>query len=366
MSRPWLLTTLPDPERVRYARYRVAGDGRLRRRSIPLRVLKRAFRSLLAERQHAEFALIVAGLTVVAGETAQRQLVRRVVAPGVRGLTVAPGKPREFLFDLISPKAKGKEKATAKEKAKEKKRMMERLQAMIDQALAQFKEQAGLPRESPQAVCYTITDAVIEAAHSAACREYLEMNVRSCPQILSRDLEPFFEILGTRFPDEVSAVSEALQASRSRDHLAAISLTGEGENLNVTLVNTAGCRLTVRSRRFVQMMVNPGHPVLLGEFPDPRRYREPEVVYNNERKGVVYGQFSANHGCLEVICVDPDKTGATALFDRSSIAIDVDYALCLSLILDRLHRDEERVSRLMQELSTQAVDDKHRRLFTLN
>lgn len=354
MRLPLLVTTLPDPERCRFARYRIV-EGQLRARGISLRLLKRVFRSLMSGRYHPEFDHIVAGLTVVAGEMIQRQLVRRVLAPGVRGIPVSPPRPRECLFNLISPKAKRMEKIE----------MMRTLQVMIDQALARFKEEAGFPQQSPQAWCFSITDAVIEAAKSEACREYLEMNARSSPHILSGDLPHFLEILSARFPEEFQSLSEALHSSSTRDHLAATSLTGEGGALNVTVVNSAGCRLTVRSRRFVQLMCNPGHPVQLGEIPDPRRYREPEVIFNHVRKGVVHGLFSKRHGSIEVICVDPEMKGANALLDRSNIAIDVDYGLCLALVLDRLHRDEERVSRLMQELSTKAVDEGHRQLFTL-
>jgi hypothetical protein len=355
MMMPFFLATLSDPERVKFARFKIVPAGELRRRGISLRVLKRGVRSLLAGRTHPESSLLVGGLVVIAGEMVQRQLVKRVLTRGVFGVPVCPKKPREFLFELISPKLKGKEKI----------KMMRMLEAMIDEALREFKVQAGLPEVSPQAFCYVLSDEVIEAAKTDACREYLGINARSCPHILSGDMPHFMEIFASKFPDEVETVSQALQASRSRDHLAAISVTGDGENLSVTLVNTAGCRVTMKARRFVQMMVTPGEPVQLGEFPDPRRYREPEVIFNNLREGVVHAQFSVNHGCIEVICVDPNKTGINALNDRSSIAIDVDYALVVALVLNRLHSDEERVSRLLQKLSTKAVDETHRQLFTL-
>jgi hypothetical protein len=148
--------------------------------------------------------------------------------------------------------------------------------------------------------------------------------------------------------------------------LAAISVTGEGDDLNVTIVNAAGCRITMKAWRFVQVITNPNKPIQLGEFPDSRRYQEPEVIFNNQRRGVVHALLAAEHASIEIICVDPDKTGVNALLDRSNIAIDLDYALCVALVLDRLHQDKERVSRLVQALLTNAVDDSHRQLFTFN
>lgn len=351
-----LVTTLPDPERIKFALVRFVSTGKVKRRGISLRVHKRLFRMITAARDRPEFEIIVASLTVSAGELSQRQTIKRVLTPGVRGISISPKKSREFLLTIISPKTKGEEKG----------RMLEDLETMISQALQEFKARIGLPEESPQAYCFTISEEVIEAAVSEKCREYLGINAQSCPHILSGDMPHFLEILGFQFPEDVDAVKQVLEASRTRDHLAAISITGDGDDLNVTLVNSAGARITMKAWRFLQVITHPNEPIQLGEFPDSRRYQEPEIIYNNHRRGVVHGRFSDQHASIEVICIDPDKSGANALLDRSNIAIDLDYALCVALVLNRLQNDRERVSHLVQELLTNAVDDGHRQLFTLS
>lgn len=350
-----LLATLQDPERIKFEVITVV-SGQVRRRGISLRLHRRLFRMVKKEPGAPVFDVIVAGLVVCAGEMGQRQLIERVLSPKVRDIRVRPEKTHVYLFNILGYQIKGKEK----------KEMLNQLESVVEQALKAFKREAGLPEISPQEFCHTLTEEVIEAAESEVCRKYLEINARSCPHILSGELKEFTAILSTKFPQEADAVERALQASRTRNHLAAISLEGEGDKLKITLVNSAGIRITMKAWRFLQLTVDPGNSIKLGEFPDARRYVEPEIIFNNQRKGVVHGLFSPQHASLEIICIDPDKSGANALLDRSILAIDLDYALLVALVLKHLQQDQERVSCLMQKLLTNAVDDRHRQLFTLN
>ena len=163
---------------------------------------------------------------------------------------------------------------------------IEAARALLYDALPEVKARLEWPTLNPVEWSHRITDEVMEAAKTKAGRAFLE---REIPHgiIFSERLNLIEERLKLDHSDESKPIIKALNETRSRDHLALISLaaTNMGE-ARVLIVDDAKNRLEMPAWKLVDLLDHAGSSRKLYSFPgDHYREKSPTVVFNQDQTG---------------------------------------------------------------------------------
>ena len=239
----------------------------------------------------------------------------------------------------------------------QKERLMELLKSGLDAVRAELKIDVGNPVE----YSYEITDKVINAAPNERCRQLLERLQAQHPGPIYPDLlEKVQDQIEQKFPEESDQVLQVLNGTRSREHLAAISVTSEDDELCVTLVNIHGQKIRMEAWNFVNLLENPGTTLRLADLTTGFREQGQVLVFNLNKKGKVFGRFIPARSTIEVVCLqDSDNS----VCDKATFVIDIDYALCVYAAVKRLRDDKERFNRLKEQAENTIVHDPFETIF---
>ena len=225
---------------------------------------------------------------------------------------------------------------------------------LMKEALAPVRAVLGFGSGCPGEFSYRITEGVLASTRNDALRRKLRARI-PLGDLFAPGLAAIKELLEVEFPEEAAFVYSALEATRSREHVSAISVQSSGEELWVTIVNAGGGVLTLEAHKFVGLLEASGKSRRLHEI-TWQDARNPEIhfVFNNQTEGEVIGRFDPHSGCLHVACC-LEKGKSTAC--RTRFILDLDYLLCLYLVLKRLRADRERFARLLEVAdATPAID----------
>ena len=278
-------------------------------------------------------------LIVETGEAQQRNVIERISRRNSRNIKMkldTIGSYAGMIFNSENPYRKIEKMQIQ--------RLMELLRSGLDAVRTELKYPPGNPVE----FSYEINEKVLNAAPNEKCRQLLERLRTSHPGPIYPDIyEKIKTQIEEKFPEESDQVLGVFEWTRNREHLAAISVTSEDEELCVTLVNTHGQRVRMEAWKFVNLLENSGTALRLADLTSSG-YREQSQVFlfNLKKKGKVIGKFTPVKATIEVVCLqEPDNS----ICDNGTFIIDIDYALCVYAAIKRLRDDKERFNRLKEQ-----------------
>ena len=140
---------------------------------------------------------------------------------------------------------------------------------------------------------------------------------------------------------------DILTYTKSRDHLAAYSVTTEKGQTYVSMVNTHRQHLHMEAWKFLALIERAGEALTLAELIKPKQGEPPQAFkFNSNEVGDVIAKLCIQNSAIEVICMTP------ATKDRATFIVDSTYTLCLYATLKRLKNDSERFKRLSEDAQT--------------
>lgn len=231
---------------------------------------------------------------------------------------------------------------------------------LLREALAPIKAELGFPEHNPARQFYYITDEVVACADDPSCQQYLDQQAALGP-IAVDGLEKLEEKLAQVYPADVAHVIKALKKTKTREPLALISLEMRKGTRLITLVNQDGALLQMDDTRLIELMRQPGTPLLLAYHTkqDPVAYKERTVVFKNNVTGRIIAKLLPDSSRINVVCLEEERDEP---IDKGSFIVDADYLICLYVVLERLRDDAEQYRRMKEraEVSLMGIDPFHK------
>lgn len=314
--------------------------------------------------QDACFTFYTAWLIIAAAEQEQRPTVKAITSTGTRNIVIRAGTARSYLTDSITTAVSTQHRAAAPNSARDelKKRVKEHLKmnnftpANLDQlirkAFAAVKRDLNFPEVNPVEYSCKVTSRVVAAATTEPCRLYLE-SLMNRDALFPADLAEVRQELERRFAanNEAGAVLAALDATRSRDHIAACSVTTERDQTLLGLANIHRQYLRMESWQFLALLERAGESLRLAELVKTTKPGEPPplLIFNSNKEGLVVAKYDPQRSVLEVACL---ADGTHDIRDKATFILDSTYTLCLYAALKRLADDREEFRRRREDAQT--------------
>lgn len=257
------------------------------------------------------------------------------------------------------------------------------------------KELKGLPElraawglvDAPREYRFHLTDRHTALVRSETCRKIIEKTRTQYGEFLvEKQKDELLKMLKAEEEleanEEIKAaiqdVIKKIKASKTREHLSAISLSSAGEELTtlyVGLANPAGDALTVEGWKFVKLIEEQDTYQLIGDPPPQPAGSEPSLFAfagrqkkNGKRVDsdytYVYARFETTSATLQVVRTN---AGGKDVAAKASFMLDPDYLIFLCETLKYLREDRERFARLREkaDLKTNINVESLDKLFTL-
>jgi|GEM_PF-5328318 len=276
----------------------------------------------------------VAALKIIKGGEAQhRKRIEEILKKRSRNLKTAVGSRLDYLNGQMG--------------GREMKYDNEALEKLLTDAFQPLRAELGWPEKNTTTWAYQITERAIDAATSDKAKGTLRQTV-PFGILFQYDLNRLEERLKVDAPDDVKNVMKVVRGTVSRDHLALISLTANGEGeLVVKIVNDDKKRLFMPAWKLVDLIEHAGATRKVFTFPEYyNRERNPAVVFNQEAVGDVVGEFDPAQGLLTVMTFQGSAKKPTS--GRTEFYLDPDYLLALWVVLKRTREDSRRYQELLE------------------
>lgn len=312
------------------------------------------------ERWQRAFMLATAVLT--SGERHQRELIRRKTATGTRNIKVSTRPPPEYALETHYTEIIIKLRKGSKLSKKEYMQYDE-LTTLIRETLTPIKQRLNLPATNPVMHSYTVPDILVSSV-SKPCQEYLK-RVRTQGMLTEKRLAELQSKLTSDFPDEAETAVNKITETKSREHLAAISLNSKDGQLVVFIVNQRGDLLSLEGWKLLRLINEHDTPLNLGELGRTGSWQpEPLLALNGNRSGELIGVYTADDSTIQVVCreekVNAKGAVAKATPDRAAFILDQDYLVSLYVAIAQLKEDKQRFEQLREEAEAKKavnVDD---------
>jgi hypothetical protein len=174
--------------------------------------------------------------------------------------------------------------------------------------------------------------------------------------IFPNEFEQICQTLKTEHAADAEKVIAAMKKTKSREHIAAVSLSTEGEQDFITIANMNRQLLKMESWRFIKLIEQPGEVLRLHVFEKTRRDAAVHPFrFNNNRAGEVVAKFTPGKAFLDVVCLHEGTRGTQ---DNATFILDGTYTLCLFITLRRLREEKAKFQKLVEgALCTPSVND---------
>lgn len=300
-----------------------------------------------------QFLLATAAL--ISGEAHQRRSLERVTAPGTRNIQIKVLFTSEYIEETLYP-GKGAERRKHRRRTGDVDDDFARILELVNELLPPVKRALGFPEPdtNPSKFTCTITEELIADVRDDACREYL-MRVGTGRLLTVPQVSKLLGRLERDWPEEVAGVASKLAKTKTREHLAAISLsTSKDGHRVVSAVNVRGDMVAVEDWKFLQLIRRHGESLSLGQL-DRRGgwLPEPVLKLNDNKVGEIIGRYTADDSTLHVLCRKETPTGSgrtkTDPVDRAEFVIDQDYLVCLFIAISQLREQAARFDHLREQ-----------------
>lgn len=246
----------------------------------------------------------------------------------------------------------------------DKKPSIKSLNAFLMKALEEVRIKLNFPHPDPVEYSYKITEEVVLSASSQACKDYLETR-HTLPFIFLKDFKNIKATLNSKYPDDAKNVISAINDTKSRDHLSAVSLESFEDQLFVHIVNPGGQQIRLEDWKLLFMLEDAGKPRLLYDFRE-RFYKgqNQHLFFNNCTNGQIIGAYYPDNSYFLIINSNEKEgkkgnnqtTSQEKIHDKASFIMDSSYLLCLYITLKRLKEDKTRFSTLKERADSAEID----------
>lgn len=220
------------------------------------------------------------------------------------------------------------------------------MEGYLGEVLGVVRQELGLGDAQPSLYSYQITEDAVAAAGTPELQRYLR-RIATEGDLSDQRHQRLLEFLEKDFPQEASSVMAAVTATRSREHISAISIHSNAGGLLVTIVNAQGKRLSLLEHKFRDLLAHPNSPRLLHKYTwEDRKRKEPDFIFSEKVDGIVVAKLDTATCMLDVLCLDEESRN---YHDRARFVLDLDYACCLYTVLKRIREDRERYERLLEQ-----------------
>lgn len=331
------------------------GTQQYRRRRVPLKELIRRYREAQIH-DDSEYHHLLSFLVLLAAEVEQRQMIKKMANTKLRGLRLGISTVSMYLRDLLEPGWR-KEKKKKGEVRMEQEEVFDKI---VTEALGPIKGQLGMAAANPVGLAYTVNDSVLVHAGNPDCELYLKTLAVDGP-VYSYQFDQTCQELRDKHSADAEAVIQALEKTKRREHLSAISLTAKGRDSTVTMVNPGGRILTMQARKFEVLIEYGGESKLLGII-GAKNYdctSTPVEFTTAVNKGEVIGRYEKRTSILHVAVLreSDGEVGDTATF-----VLDSDSVVCLYLAIRRERLDRYRLEQLLDMAESKPEQDPFRHL----
>ncbi|MBJ6799732.1 hypothetical protein [Geomonas propionica] len=303
-------------------------------------------------RDSADRTFCLATLALTTGEAHQRRAQERITTRGTRNIVLRPRTVADYIEEAIDPK--GARAKREKRKQDPGRINMEhlRISQLIASLLPPIKSELGFPIENPSQLTYSITEGAIGAAKNEACKSYLR-RIKVGRLLTQHMYEKLKSHLRSEFPNDLEPVTEEIDRSASRDHLAAVSLRSQGSQLMVSIVNVRGDMVTLEDWKLLKLVEAREEFLTLGTL-DARGgwLPEPLLKFNANKVGEIIAIYTVRDSTLHVVCnrelASPRGKPTQETYDRAEFVIDQDYLTCLYIMITQLRADRQRFETLRE------------------
>jgi hypothetical protein len=269
----------------------------------------------------------LACLVIMAGDADQRNLLQRITSPRTRNIPFKIKTVKEYLKKYM--------KLTNKQ-----------FDEAAQEAFCLIKKRLGFPEKDPLACSYKVTEEVIAAAKSEPCIQFLESQ-QPRPAIFPREFELLSRKLNEEYSTDAKDVIAALKDTKSREHIAAMSISTEEGQSYLSIANVDKQHLRLESWKWLKLVELAGQPLTLHVYEKKRRDAPTHPFrFNANMTGEVSARINLEKSLLEVLCL---QEGSRTIQDKATFILDSTYALCVYITLKRLREDRERFTRLWEE-----------------
>jgi predicted transcriptional regulator with HTH domain len=311
---------------------------------------------------HSFYTLI---MILTAGEEEQRIFHRRITDNNTRNIRYQVEQPRKYLKTSLERAIKQEFFSTnTKEKRKLPKKLIDKLvresikmlfptpakfDELITCAIQSTKDEMGFPEADPVEYSYLVTDAVVAAATSEPCKEYLKEQKHRVA-IFPSELNNIIHVLNSKYTADAELVIAKIKETKSREHIAAFSITSEKDQTLLSTVNMQRQYIRMEAWKFLALVERAGESLRLTELSKPKMGEPPPLFkFNNNTEGTVVGKFDIQKSIIEVVCLNEGKE---PYLDKATFVVDSTYTMCIYATLKRLKDDAERFKRWREDAQT--------------
>jgi hypothetical protein len=205
------------------------------------------FQAITSTTQQEEYHFYLSYLVLTEAELKQRRTVLRISDRHTRNIKCYTKTTEQYLIQSVKNAIIAKQypysefpNMTKTERNKLKQKIPKNeFMGLVDDAFSDIKKKLGVPSENSSEFSYRISEEVIAHATTPECIEYLE-------QKQAQQTQEYFNInefqkictgLEQQYPEEAEEVITYLTKTKSRDHIAVISLTTEYGQIYVSIAN---------------------------------------------------------------------------------------------------------------------------------
>lgn len=303
---------------------------------------------------YRRFYLAAAALT--SGEKHQRRGIERITATGTRNIKLYVRIVPEYIEETMYPGEAAEHRRERRKDLQDGIIDMEfqNIIQLLREQMTPVKEELGFPVcWNPSQFTYTIPDRAVALTDHADCQSYLRKI-----QVGRLLTVPQFERVKLRLnrdcPEVADAIVAEIEATASREHLSAVSLTtAKDGQMVVSVVNVRGDLLSMEAWKFLQLVHRHGESLSLGQL-DRRGgwLPEPLIRFNDNKVGEVLARYTAEDSVLQAFCRREVATAKGGIkiepLDRSEFILDQDFLVCLYVTIAQLREQAERFQQLRE------------------
>jgi len=326
---------------------------------------------LLPDTVHCQYkksciSLFTAYLIIAAAEKEQRIVHRRLTDKNTLNITYHVERARNYLRTSIENAIRQEvyaEKRGTKLSPKEidtviKDRLAmaspnaKKFDDLINAAFKSIKDDMHYPATDPVDHSYKVTDKEIKSATTEPCKQYLE-TLKTREAIYPEELKAIEQELKSKYSanNEATDVIKTIKDTKSREHLAAYSITTEKDQTTVGIVNLHRQYIRMESWKFLALLEREGEALRLTELFKTKMGEPPPVfIFNENKEGIVVGKYDMQKSTIEVVCLKEEVSKSPE--DRATFVVDSTYTLVIYAALKRLKEDAERFKRLREQAQT--------------
>ncbi|MCD4678241.1 MAG: hypothetical protein K8S18_19950 [Desulfobacula sp.] len=287
------------------------------------------------------FDFFLSIMVLMKAEPLLRENLKRKIAPRSRNIELNVDTVRNYFEDAMSIEKKDDPHSS------------ETLYSILETAFTGLRKKLGFPEKDLFKYSYEITNELVTSTDPGDCKNFL-IQLQSDGFFFADDLQKIQKPLEEKCPSNWEVIISVIEGTRSREHLSAISINTEGEEIFIHIVNPHGKHIKMEAWKFLLLIDLGGEPRLLYDF-GKSRFKDPSplFVFNNCKDGRVEGMFNPKKSLLHVICFEKNPHERK---DTAMLHLDTTYILCLYSALRKLKEDKIRFTKLQEQAETAGAD----------